>query len=256
MIGLVAAELKRQTGRRGSFYGSIAVTTAFAVFLGIWAATTGSNPTRTELLINGTGLVQAMTIMSAIVLGAIAGAYDTDQGTMRYLVLTGRPRWQLVIVRYLALVPTVLLFTLPAIAVVLVVQFFGQAGGPPSPDAHGWPPVLNMFWAIWVSGILYGFLSLSIGTFLKSNAVAIAVGIVLNFAGVLAAALIWEYVSHTLGNIFYPVVANVLIDRTASGAGPDSITGVISVGGAIAVLAVWLAVLIGAAIFRAERSEY
>jgi ABC-type transport system involved in multi-copper enzyme maturation permease subunit len=258
---LILAELKRQTGRRGTFYGSIVVTVIFAVIIGIWASTTGDEPTRTEILMAGKGLVGAIAVMCAIVIGAIAGAYDTDQGTMRYLVLTGRPRWQLVIVRYIALIPTIVLATLPAILLLLLLQFIGPAGGPPSVDAHGWPPVLELFWGVWLPAVLYGFLSLSIGTFLKSNAVAIAVAIVLNFAGTLAAVLIWEYVSHALGNIFYPVVVDAVVSRSSSSAGPETsalgeATGQISLGASVAVLALWLVVLIGAAIFRAERSEY
>ncbi|MFT4050248.1 MAG: hypothetical protein QM648_10520 [Solirubrobacterales bacterium] len=256
MIGLIPAEIRRQTGRRGSFYGSLGFALLFAIFLGIWAVTTKSDPSRTTIIVNGKGLVSAAVVICSIVVGAIAGAYDTDQGTMRYLVLTGRPRWQLVIVRYLAFIATVLLFTTPAIIAILLIQFFGHAGGPPSPDANGWPPAIDMIWGIWLSGILYGFLALSIGTFLKSNAVAIAVAIALNFAGVLAAGLLWEYVNHTLGNIFYPVVVSGIVERSATGAGPDAAFGTISVAGSVIVLALWLVVLIGAAIARVQRSEY
>lgn len=255
MIALLPAEIRRQTGRRGSFYGSMAFALLFAAFVTIWAATTSSDPSRAEIVSNGKGLVSAIAIIGSIVIGAIAGAYDTDQGTMRYLVLTGRPRWQLVFVRYLALIVTVMLFTLPAIVLVLLTQVLGGPG-PAESDAGGWPPALDLVWAVWLSGILYGFLSLSIGTLLRSNAVAIAVAVVLNFAGILAAALIWEFVDHTLGNVFYPVVVGAVIARDSASAGPEASSQAIGLAPSVGVLALWLVGLLAMAWWRVQRSEY
>jgi ABC-type transport system involved in multi-copper enzyme maturation permease subunit len=255
VINLFPAELRRQTGRRGSFFGSMGFTMLFAIALLIWTLTTSSDPSPTDVIVNGKGLVGAITVICSIIIGALAGAYDTDQGTMRYLVLTGRPRWQLVFVRYLTLVATVVLFTLPSIILILLTQFLANGTGG-SVDANGWPPVLDMFWSIWLGGVLYGFLALSIGTLLKSNGVAIAVAIALNFAGVLAAGLLWEYVSHTLGNIFYPVVVATVIDRHASSAGPDPTSAPIGVGASVIVLAIWLITLGGVAWYRVQRAEY
>jgi ABC-type transport system involved in multi-copper enzyme maturation permease subunit len=258
VIKLLKAEVIRQTGRRGSFWGSLGFASIAAVALFIWAMTTSSAPSASTILNNGAGLIAAVVVICSIIIAAIAGAYDVDQGTMRYLVLTGRPRWQLVIVRYLGFFCTLILFSLPAMLLVcLTALLFGDSSTPTSPgDPVGFSAVWQLFYMLWVGGALYGILSLSIGTFLKSNGVAIAVAIVLNFAGVLAAALIWQYVWHTAGDLFYPILVGAAVTREAQTAGPDSSTAALSLGTSLGVLAVWVAALIGAAILRVQRSEF
>lgn len=257
MISLLGSEVRRQTGRRGTFYGSAIVCLLMAVIVAIWALTTGSNPTQWKIINNGTGIISAFAVLCSVVVGAIAGAYDTDQGTMRYLVLTGRPRWQLVAVRFLALLVTITLFLLPALIVVLLV---GMTGAPNTADLHdpdvrtGAAQVFDLFYTVLMSGYLYGIIALAIGTFLRSNGVAIAIAVVLNFAGVLAAGLIYEYVDKTLGSAFYPVVAGAVIARESAEAGDAG--GAISLTASVAVLIIWIAALVGAAIARVERSEF
>lgn len=258
MINLLKAEVIRQTGRRGSFYGSLGFSVLIAVILLIWVLTTGSDPSGSEIINNGGGLLGAIVVICSVIIGAIAGAYDADQGTMRYLVLTGRPRWQLVIVRYLGFFCTLIIFTLTALILIsLIALAFGDSTTPtPVGDPEGFSAWWQMFYTVWVGGALYGLLALSIGTFLKSNGVAIAVAIVLNFAGVLAAALIWEFVSHTAGDIFYPIVVGAAITREAQTAGPEGNASALSLATSLSVLAIWVGALVGAAIWRVQRSEY
>lgn len=258
MIKLLKAEVIRQTGRRGSFFGSLGLTVVVAVILGIWAFTTSSEPSASTILNNGAGLLGAIVVICSIVIAAIAGAYDVDQGTMRYLVLTGRPRWQLVLVRYLGFFCTLIIFSLPSLLIVgLIAVAFGTSSTPTSVgDPVGFSAVWQLFYMVWLSGALYGILALSIGTFLKSNGVAIAVAIVLNFAGVLAAALIWEYVSHTGGDIFYPILVGAAVTREAQSAGDTGTAASLSLGASIGFLLVWVAALVGAAVWRVQRAEY
>lgn len=258
MSALVVAELRRQIGRRGSFIGSTAVVTVGALLLVVWALTTSGNPSRTEVISNGREIVSALTLICGIVIGAIAGAWDTDQGTMRYLVLTGRPRVQLVLARFLALPVTVLLIAIPGLLIVTVAQFLGQPSGPfeAAGLAGGWPPMLDLVWGVWLSGTLYGLLSLAIGTLFKSNAVAITFAIVLNFAGVIIASLVWEYVSHALANLIFPVVASGVISHEGSTAGGDPYDPAIGFGASAVVLTIWLVSLFGLAWLRVQRSEY
>jgi ABC-type transport system involved in multi-copper enzyme maturation permease subunit len=259
LIALLPAEIRRQTGRRGTFYGSIGVCLLIVVFLAIWVFTAHQRPMRWEIVNNGMTLISAFAVLCSVVIGAIAGAYDTDQGTMRYLVLTGRPRWQLVIVRFLALFVTVALFVLPALLLILLLSAFGTPTTPAllhEGDVRtGGAQVFDLFYTVMMSGYLYGILALAIGTFLRSNGVAIAVAIVLNFAGVLAAGLIYTYVSKELANAFYPVVAGAVIARESANAG-DTSAGTISLGGSAAILVVWVVALVGAAWARVQRSEF
>lgn len=205
-----------------------------------------SEDTGKKAMTDGTGLLLFAAVLAAIVIGATAGAYDVDQGTMRYLVLTGRPRWQLMLVRVPALLVTIVLVTLPAMVLVIVGSLISPAPGFTGGD------LFDLFWSVWIGGFLYGILSLTIGTFLKSNGVAIAVCVVLNFAGILIASLIYEFVSEDLANGFFPVVASVVIDREA-GSGAES---TLSLGASSAVLVIWLGALLGAAVARIQRAEY
>lgn len=242
MIGLIPAELKRQTGRKGSFLGATVFVLIFGVGTFVWALL-AQNPTAEVAVENGGGILLVVSALAAIVVGATAGAYDVDQGTMRYLVLTGRPRWQLVMVRILALPITIALIVLPAIGFVVAA---GLITSGPEPTSKMW---IDLFYGPWMSGVLYGVLSLVIGTFLRSNGVAIAVAVVLNFGGVLIAGLIAENVSEDLGNAFYPIVAAVVSSR-------DATDLPYTVWGAVGITAAWLIVLIAAAIARVQRAEY
>lgn len=245
MIGLLPAEIRRQIGRRGSFWGAMVWVGLFGLGVLIWAIVS-NKATGFKVIDNGSGLMAFSIALASIVVGATAGAYDVDQGIMRYLVMTGRPRWQLVFVRVPALVVTVFLFSLPALVMILVASVI--AG---SPGASG-GDYFDLFYVTLMTGFLYGVLSLAIGMFLKSNGVAIAVAVVLNFAGLLIAGAIMEYVSQDLGNAFFPIVAGVVIARDA-GTGPDA---GFSVGVSALLTAAWLTVLLGAAFARVQRTEY
>lgn len=245
MIDLLPAELRRQVGRKGSFYGAMAWVGLFGIGVLVWAILSSSADAKTAIE-NGGGLLIFATTLAGIVIGATAGAYDVDQGTMRYLVLTGRPRWQLVSVRILTLPVTVALLALPSMLLVLLAG--AVAGG----DAATGEMYIDLFYGPIVSGVVYGVLSLCIGTFLKSNGVAIAVAVMLNFAGFVIAALIYANVSEDLANGFFPVVAAVVVDREA-GTAPDE---TLSVSASVVILAIWLIALIGASITRVQRAEY
>jgi ABC-type transport system involved in multi-copper enzyme maturation permease subunit len=245
VISLLPAEIRRQVGRRGSFFGGMGWIGLFGLGVLLWSIL-GNAPTGAKAIDAGTGLLSFSVVLASIVVGATAGAYDVDQGIMRYLVMTGRPRWQLVLVRVPALIVTIVLMTLPALAMILLASAI--AG---SPSASG-GDYFDLFYATWMAGALYGVLSLAIGMFMKSNGVAIAVAVVLNFAGLLIAGVIMEYVSRDLGNAIFPVVASVVIAREA-GKAPDA---TFSVAASALLVVLWLVAVIGAAFARVQRSEY
>ncbi len=242
MIDIFPAEIRRQLRRRGSVFGSAAFCGLFALGLLIWVIVSG-NDSRTEVIDVASGLLLFAAVICSIVIGATAGSYDIDKGTMRYLALTGRPRWQLVLVRAPALLLTVYAVLLPAFALVLVAYLLA-----PGDDAPHYA-FTNLFYGVPIAGFLFGVFSLAIGTFLKSSAVAIAVAIVLNFAGTLITALIGEYVSETAAKAMYPVLVGVVFDRQGS-------SDTLAFAPTLAALAVWLTALLGAAVLRAQRAEY
>lgn len=248
MIGLLPEELRRQVGRKGSFFGAMGVVTLFALGHFIWALTS-DNDTKFGVLDTGTGLTLFVAILAAIVVGATAGSYDGAQGTMRYLVLTGRPRWQLVVIRPIVLFATIALFTLPAIVLTLITTALAPSGFLPATGEM----YFDLFWAVWVGAWIFGVLSLAIGTFLNSSGVAIAVAIVLNISGLILTGLIYDNVSEDLAKAFYPVVAGAVIDRQAS-SGPDGES--YSLAASSVILFIWIAALVGAAWARVQRAEY
>lgn len=247
MIGLLPAELRRQVGRKGSFYGAMGFVTLSALGHFIWALMS-ENDTKFGVLDAGTGLTLFVAILAAIVVGATAGSYDGSQGTMRYLVLTGRPRWQLVIIRPIVLFATIALFTLPALVLTLITAALAPSGAPAGGEMY-----FDLFWAVWVGAWIFGVLSLAIGTFLNSPGVAIAVAIVLNISGLILTGLIYDNVSEDLAKAFYPVVAGAVIDREAS-SGPDGES--YSLAASSVILVIWISALIGAAWARVQRAEY
>lgn len=245
MIGLLPSEIRRQVGRKGSFWGAMAWVGVFGIGLLVWSILSNS-ATGKDALETGVGLMAFAVVLAAIVVGALAGAYDVDQSIMRYLVMTGRPRWQLVFVRVPGLMATVVLFTLPAIVLVALGTLIAGAG---TTTGEQW---FELFYVTWMTGFCYGILSLAIGMLMKSNGVAIAVAVLLNFAGALIAGAIMEYVSETLGNAFFPIVASVVIFRDA-GEGTEA---ALPIQTSVLLLLVWLGALLGAAYARVHRSEY
>ena len=75
------------------------------------------------------------TIMSVLV-GALAGSYDTAQGTMRYLVMTGVPRRRLYATRAAGVAIATILSCLPAIVLGIAAAFLCDHGSLTRPELH------------------------------------------------------------------------------------------------------------------------
>ncbi|HMJ34625.1 MAG TPA: hypothetical protein VK501_11965 [Baekduia sp.] len=241
-MALLRAELRRILGRRGSIFGSIVFNLLFGVGVVIWALTS-SSATGDAALRDGAALLQVSVAISAIVLGAVAGSWDVDHGTMRYLVLTGVPRPKLALIRAPALAIAIVVVSLPAMATVLLAA---AVAPPPGPQGGGgW---IDLFYGVWVAGTAYGLLSLTIGTFLKSSTVAITVALLVNLLGSQIAALIQDKVSHTFGDLLFSEAARIVIGREHG--------DVLSLGTAVVVLVAWIAALLAVAALRVQRAEY
>jgi ABC-type transport system involved in multi-copper enzyme maturation permease subunit len=242
MLSLLRAELRRVTGRRGSFYGSI----LFAlIIMGIAIAVDDAQSGATAMDRVATAGRYA-GLLGVVVMGALAGSYDSANGTMRYLVLTGVPRWQLAVVRIVGIMVAVL----PMAFLILAIAYLSSMGVGDGPSGK---VVGESIWAVLATLWTWGIVSVSIGMLMRSNGSAIAVSVVLFFGGGLITALVAEFISETLANYLLPTVFEQVAALIKPGGEEDL---ALSLAAAFAVLAVWLVALSAAAIARVQRDEY
>jgi hypothetical protein len=241
MVPLLRAELRRIVGRRGSFYGAIAFSLLITI-IAVLAATPNDDDSAVEI---ASAAGRYSGILGIVVMGALAGSYDTANGTMRYLVLTGVPRWKLAVVRLLGMMLAVL--PMAVMILVIAVAWGSSEGGMTGKD------VLNSVWAVLCTLWVWGLVAASVGMLMRSNGPAIAVGIVLFFGGALITGLVSEYISKSLANYLLPAV----FEQVAALDTPENNSDIkLALGGAFAVLAVWVAALTALAIARTNRDEY
>ncbi|WP_320671138.1 ABC transporter permease subunit [Patulibacter defluvii] len=250
MTPLLRAELTRITRRRGSFFGAIGITAAITVIAVIVILV--NDPRGGESSFRDiTSVGQYVGVFAAIVVGALAGSYDTANGTMRYLVLTGVPRWQLTLIRVPALmIALCALVVLPILLGLVVGATIGTDGG----SAMSAKETLNDVWSCFAAVWIWGVVSLAVGTLMRSNGPAIAVGIVLFVAGSLITGLIGSEVSKEVANVLLPRPAGTVIslDDTSDFLDDDHV----SIAGSFVLLGAWLAALLGLAVWRVRRDEY
>jgi ABC-type transport system involved in multi-copper enzyme maturation permease subunit len=242
MLALVRAELRRIVGRRGAFYGAI-VFALIIVAITIVADDPQSGATAMDHVATAG---RWAAVLGVIVMGALAGSYDTANGTMRYLVLTGVPRWQLAVVRLLGIMVAVL----PIAFLILVIGYLSAMGVGDGPSGKA---VGESVWAVLSTVWVWGLVSTSIGMLMRSNGAAIAVSVVLFAGGVLITGLVAQFISETLANYLLPAAFVQVADLLQKGGEEDM---ALSLGAAFAVLAVWLVALTAAAIARVQRDEY
>ncbi|MEV4420872.1 hypothetical protein AB0L40_12965 [Patulibacter sp. NPDC049589] len=241
MVPLLRAELRRIVGRRGSFYGAIAFAMLIEI-IAVIAATPDSDDSAIEI---ASAAGRYSGLLGVVVMGALAGSYDTANGTMRYLVLTGVPRWKIAVVHLLGM----MLAVLPMALLILVV---GVAWGASDGGMTG-TDVLESVWAVLATLWAWGLVAASIGMLMRSNGPAIAVAIVLFFGGTLITGLVSEFISESLSNYLLPSAFEQVASLEKAGGDNDF---KLALGGAFAVLAVWLAALTALAITRTNRDEY
>ncbi len=242
-MNLIGYELRRIVGRKGSFLGVMGVAFVIAILV--------------ALLVNGddqsedvwSQVLGIPLVFGATVVGALAGSYDTAQGTMRYLVLTGVPRWKLVTIRIPALVLAIALISAPAAA----AAFYGMSTG----DATSTEMIRSVGGSVTYAAI-WGIVSMVIGTLLRSNGAGIAVALVLFLVGNIITAAVQSQISQTVGDFLLPNVVSVFAlfghVPTANGGGPEFSD--MAWATSAAALAVWLVGLAALAIARVERDEY
>ncbi len=239
-MSLVPFALRRIIGRRGSFFGAMVFVLLIAILASLLVLD-GQHTDRVWVSAIGTPLVIAMTIVAAL-----EGSYDGSQGTMRYLVLTGVPRWQLVLVRAAAVALATLLVALPA----LLVGGITMAG-----DGRTTEEIGRALGGALVQGTTWALVAMAVGTMLRSNGAGIAIAIVFYLMATPITYLLYLKVSETLANYLLPNVAGIV--SKFGTAQPDDLTGnPVAYPIAVAALVGWLVAAVAVAIWRVQRDEY
>jgi hypothetical protein len=244
---MVAAEFRKLVARRGLFLSSLLIPAGVVILLVVLSvileASTDDYEGGVSFVEGAAGLnVFVLLVLSALI-GATAGAWDVQNGTFRYMLMTGRSRLAVYAVRVPAVLALIVVITVPAWVVTV-------AGGEALPLGLGEEPTLrDHAWALWapvLQGWVYGLVAFGVGALLRSVGAAIAVALVLNLAG-LQALLLLSLVSDTLGDITLPAVAN-----RVSGFSDEGLPLV----AAVLVLVAWVGVVLGAAGAHRPRAEY
>ncbi len=244
MIPIILQEMRKVAGRRGSFWSAIGVTLALIATIVVASIivrqvqddTTGGK----EALDLYTGLIFVPLVLFVLV-ASLGGAWDFANGTFRYLVVTGRPPWQLVATTMAGVILTSLTVTAPyVLAGIIQALVFPRDGT----EAASGGDLAAFVWWCFALVTFWSFVALSVGVTLRSSGAGIAVALVLFFGGFPIAALV-ALLSETVAEL----LPNIAILRVG-GEGDQSLT--------LALVATisWLIAFGATAIVRAERSEY
>lgn len=238
---MIASEVLRIVRRRGSYLSAVLLGLAIMVAVVVYRAFRDRPDDGGTSLLDVLGGVGAIATITAVIVGALAGSYDTANGTMRYLVMTGVPRVRLLANRLAGTLIAVALACVPAIVV-------GIAGAIALPHSEA-ATVRDHAAAVWgyaSPALIYAAVSVLVGSLLRSNGASIAVSLGLFLGGSIISALVATKVSATAGALLLPDAAGAVasLDRSA-----------IPLAASFAVVVAWLAALAVAAAWRVSREE-
>lgn len=240
-MALVGFELRRIIGRRGSFFGAMGVALAIALL------TAGLAPEEAQDGAVWASVIGVPLVFGATVVSALEGSYDMSQGTMRYLVLTGVPRWRLVAIRVPAVLLAILLIALPAMLVGLAAMV--SAGEEASEIARGLGSGLTV-------ALSWGLVAMAVGTLLQSNGAGIAVALVFYLAANIITAVVRSEVSEQVGDYLLPNVVSTVSRFGGDVADTVPDPSALPFASALIALVVWLVAIVALAAVRVERDEY
>jgi ABC-type transport system involved in multi-copper enzyme maturation permease subunit len=241
---MLVAEVRRIAGRRGSYWSAIALGFAAVVLLIIFRLTGDEEPGG-KLMLDAMGPISLVATIMTILFGALAGSYDTAQGTMRYLVMTGVPRRRLYATRLAGMAIATVISCAPAIALGVAGAFLCRHSGTNDPSLADVPGAI---WAYLALPLVFGLVSVGVGSLLRSNGAAIGVALGFALGGGILTGVVSAYVSETVAGYLLPAAADIVaqFDRHSD----------IPLAAAFAAVAVWLVALVGAGLWRTLHDEY
>jgi len=246
---MIGATLRTITGRKGSFLGGtlfviITVLIVIVARIVIHDLRPGRIPSTggQGMLDGATSTIFLFGVVVAILIGSLSGSYDVAQGTMRYLVITGARRSQVYGARIVALTLAVLLM----LAVPIALGALASVALPhTAADAITAGEVADFVWTSVVFAVVFGLISMGIGSLMRSNGPAIAISLVFSI-GFSPLVLLLYSVNDTLGDA-------TLLSSLGRISGDDS--GLPIPLAATSVVA-WVAAFLGVGWWRVNRDEY
>jgi ABC-type transport system involved in multi-copper enzyme maturation permease subunit len=246
---MIRATLRTITGRKGSFLGGAIVVLVVVVIvivanIVIHELRPGRNPS-----MGGQGMLDAVAgavflfgVVVAILIGSLAGSYDVAQGTMRYLVITGARRSQIYAARIAALILAIFLMLAVPVALGAIT-----AVALPHTAADGITAgeLVDYVWTAALFAVVFGLISMGIGSMLRSNGPAIAISLIFSI-GFTPLLLLLYSLSDTLGDA---TLASSL-DRISGG------NDGLPIAAAGLAVVIWVAAFLGIGAVRVLRDEY
>ena len=246
---MISATLRTITGRKGSFLGGaifvlVMVLIVISANIVIHELRPGRNPSMGgQGMLDGVGAALFLFgVVVAILIGSLAGSYDVAQGTMRYLVITGARRGQIYAARIVAVVLAVLLMlAVPAALGAILAVALPHT----SADSITSGELVDYLWTAVLFAVVFGLISMGIGSLLRSNGPAIAISLVFSI-GFTPLLLLLYSLNDTLGDA---TLASSL-DRISGG------NDGLPIAAAAVSVVVWVAAFLGVGAARVLRDEY
>jgi hypothetical protein len=242
-FGLARADLIKLRKRRGLFWTSaVLIVAPMVVAYGILAILHAVNPDHhgpaggIENLGHGMSVLVLVGSIGAIIAGASAGADDLSSGVFRELVVTGRSRLALFGARIPGGLAFVLSFTFVAYAIAAVVCVVAN-GELRAPSA-----TLVVESGLWVFAELAFYFVLALGLASLLGSKAYTIGILLAWRTAVSHIL----VSISALGVYRDLFPDVPFDRLAPSQIEEYVRDVprisISIGAAVGVLLLWVAI--------------
>lgn len=242
---MIVSELRTLVARRGLFLSSLLIPAGLVILLIILGLILNASDPEyaggSDFSEGATAFTVFVLIVLSALIGATAGAWDVQNGTFRYLVMTGRSRTAVYLARIPAVLALTVLIVAPAALLTVVASEVMPLGIGTAPTASNHA---QAFWAPTIQGWSYGLVAFGVGALLRSVGAAIAVALVLNLVG-LQALLLLSLLSEKLGELTLPAVVNRV-------AGYEDHSLAVS----IVALVLWLAAFVAAGAWRTVRAEY
>jgi ABC-type transport system involved in multi-copper enzyme maturation permease subunit len=164
---------------------------------------------------------------------------------MRYLVMTGVPRRRLYVTRVLGTAIVSVLICVPAVVLTIVAAYAlrHSSFNDPSLSAD-----LGAAWAYTANPLVFGLVSVAVGSLLHSNGAAIGIALGFSLGGAILTGLIGNYISETFASYLLPAATDIVaqVDRNAH----------VSLAAAFAAVLAWLLAFLGAGLWRVLHDEY